>query len=1032
MPKISRLLVISTFLLLLTVASAQAANDWENPDMIGQNKMAPHATLVPYANEAQALVNDRNASPFVKLLNGQWKFNWVKKPADRPKDFYQIHFDDSGWDTIPVPSCWELEGFGTPIYLNVPYPFEKNPPFIHHNWNPVGSYRTEFTIPESMHGKPVYLHFEGVKSAMYLWINGKKVGYSQGSKTPAEFDVTDYLTTGNNVLACEVYRWSDGSYMEDQDFWRLSGIYRDVFLFATPPFHMRDFWAWTDLDDDYKNATLNVDVSLFQFATESRDYSVEISLLDAELNEVFEPVTKAVGREDNLSFSKKVANPLKWTAETPNLYTLLLTLKDKSGKVLEVERTNVGFREVVIKDAQLLVNGMPVLIKGVNRHEHDPDTGHTLSTESMIEDIRLMKLNNINAVRTSHYPNDPRWYDLCDKYGLYLIDEANIETHGMGYNPDITLGGKPAWKKAHLDRIQRMVERDKNHPSIIIWSMGNEAGDGENFVAGSEWIHHRDPTRPVHYERALEREHIDMVSIMYARIHDLVKYAEKPQTRPYILCEYAHAMGNSVGNLQDYWDVIEKYRVLQGGFIWDWVDQGLRKKHVDGEEFWAYGGDFGDDPNDGNFVCNGLVFPDRKVHPSLAEVKKVYQYIKVTDVDALKGRFELKNMHDFIGLDTYNCVWSLEENGIPVQTGDFALPEIAPQESGTVSVPIKKPSLTPGAEYFLTLSFVTAEHAPLVPKGTEMAFGQFALNYDVPQAVAADTAAMPEITLTTHKLSLTVAGDDFTMSFDKGAGTIESFVYKNVELIEVGPAPDFWRAPIDNDYGNKMQNRLALWRDAGVSRIVTKTSAEKLGNGTVRVAFDFSLPAVASKATIAYTIDGNGGILVESAFTPGDRELPELPRFGMQMTLPAGFDRMEWFGRGPEESHWDRKTGVRVGRYCGSVEEQYTPYIRPQENANKTDVRWVRLTNASGYGLEARGLPLLSVSARHYPTGMLEAADHTFDLVWQPEVFLNLDYKQTGVGGDDSWGARPHDKYTLFAEDYSYSYTLLPVGPLDK
>ncbi len=1028
-----KILFGAAIVLAAFAAQAIAANDWEDQTVFARNKEMPHATLTPYANEREAIANVRNDSPFVKLLNGDWKFNWVRKPADRPTDFYKPSYDVSGWDTIPVPSCWELEGYGIPIYSNITYPFEKNPPFIGHDWNPVGSYRTGFTVPEDWDGREVFLHFEGVKSAMYLWINGKEVGYSQGSKTPAEFDVTKYLKKGENVLACEVYRWCDGSYMEDQDFWRLSGIFRDVFLFSTPAVHMRDFEVKTDLDDQYRDAALTVDVSLSRYARNAKgNYSVELSLLDSELAPVFEPVAKTVavsGDNAQVTFSKDIANPAKWTAETPNLYTLLLTLRNPSGEVIEVERTNVGFRKVVVSGGQLLVNGKAVLFKGVNRHEHDPDHGRTLSTESMIEDIRLMKLHNINAVRTCHYPNDPRWYDLCDKYGIYLIDEANIETHGMGYHPDHTLGNKPEWFEAHIERIRRMVERDKNHPSIVIWSMGNESGDGVNFVKCSEWIHHRDPSRPVHYERALEREHIDMVSIMYMGIDGLRKYAEKPQTRPYILCEYAHAMGNSVGNLQDYWDVIEKYPVLQGGFIWDWVDQGLRETYKDGREFWAFGGDYGDEPNDGNFCCNGLVFPDRTPHPSLVEVKKVYQYVKVKALDPLKGRFELRNMHDFVDLGIYDCRWELAENGIVIQSGTIETPAVAPQETGEIRIPLKKPELNPGAEYHITLSFITKENISLVPKGSEMAFEQFALAYDVPALPASDLSGLPAPALSSGKFWFQIEGSDFAISFDRRTGTMDRFVYHHIDLIEQGPSPDFWRAPLDNDYGNGMQNRLAMWRDAGSSRIVTKSAAESLGDGSVRVTFEYSLPAVASTETVSYTVDAAGTVAVEAAFTPGERELPELPRFGMNMVMPEGFDNMEWFGRGPAENYQDRKTGYRVGLWRGTVQEQYTPYVRPQENANKTDVRRLRLTNEAGFGIEALGCPLLSVSARHYPTPMLEAAGHTYDLVWQPEVYANLDYKQTGVGGDNSWGARPHKQYALFPEDYSYRYILKPVAP---
>ena len=956
----------------------------------------------------------------------------MKKPADRPADFWRDGFDDGAWDTIPVPSCWEFEGYGTPIYINVRYPFPANPPFVPHDWNPVGSYRTRFTVPETWDGRRTFIVFEGVKSAFYLWINGREVGYSQGSMTPAEFDITGYIEPGRNTLAAEVYRWSDGSYLECQDTWRFSGIYRDVWLYSTADTHMRDFRVVTDLDSDYRDARMNVTVEIANYAdSRSGELAVELTLYDRLNEPVFDrPARKEArvdgGGETTLEFGIDVANPLKWSAEHPNLYTLVLTLKDSYGAVVEAERCRVGFREVEIRDAQLLVNGVPILIKGVDRHEHDPDMCRTVSREIMVKDIRLMKLNNINAVRTSHYPNHPVWYDLCDEYGIYLIDEANIESHGMGYDPARTLGNNPAWKNAHLDRTIRMVERDKNHPSVIIWSLGNEAGDGVNFEATSAWIHGRDTTRPVHYERALERPHTDIVCPMYSRIEWLVEYASKPQTRPLIMCEYAHAMGNSVGNLQDYWDVIEKYRVLQGGFIWDWVDQGIRKRHTDGTEFWAYGGDYGDDPNDGNFCCNGLVFPDRTPHPSLLEVKKVYQYVKIRPVDPAAGTFEIVNMHDFTNLSVYDIVWRLESEGRVLENGMLPALDVAPHGKTTVTVPFAKPAPAPGAEYFLTISLLTKDAAPLVPAGHEMAWEQFALPFAAPQ-VQADTAPLPPLAFEETTKTVTVTGRDFTLLFDKTEGTIASFIYSNVELIDRGPVPHFWRAPIDNDYGNRMPERLAVWRDAGEKRLVRKVMTERTGKGVITITADMDLTSVGSKYTVSYTVRGDGEIVIANTFTPGEG-LPELPRYGMQLTLPVGFETFTWYGRGPQETHWDRKTGAKVGVYSGTVQEQYVPYVRPQENGNKTDVRWASFVNDRGIGLIATGMPLLSVSAHHYRTCDLENADHPYDLVRRGGITVNLDWKQTGVGGDDSWGARPHKEYTLFPQEYGYSFSIRPVS----
>ncbi|MFQ6038194.1 MAG: glycoside hydrolase family 2 TIM barrel-domain containing protein, partial [Candidatus Aminicenantales bacterium] len=575
--------------------------DWENPRVIGRNKQPPHSTLIPYKERGKAIAGDRFASAFFLSLNGRWKFRWSPAPAERPKGFEDPGFDASSWEDIPVPGNWQVQGYGVPRYLNSDYVFPKNPPHIPHDANPVGCYRRTFRIPETWSHREVFLHFDGVDSAFYVWVNGRMVGYSQGSRTPAEFRITETLHPGENTLAVEVYRFSDGSYLECQDYWRLSGIFRNVYLFSAPSTHIRDFEVVGNLDDDDKDAVLSVTAWVHNYGQQAVWHPVvELSLLDPEKQPVGSEILAsaetpyiAPDAESVLTMKAGVPDPLKWSAEKPHLYTVLLTLKDRSGEVLEFESCAFGFREVTVRNGQLLLNGKPILIKGVNRHEHDPDTGHFVTQASMIRDIRLMKQHNITTVRTSHYPNDPEWYELCDRYGLYVIDEANIESHGMGYRPEETLANRPEWEKAHLGRIIRMVERDKNHPCVIIWSMGNEAGDGTTFEAASRWIHKRDPSRPVHYERAELRPHTDIYCPMYARIPHLIRYASHPQSRPLILCEYAHAMGNSVGNLQDYWDIIEQYETLQGGSIWDWVDQGLRKKTADGREFWAYGGDFG-------------------------------------------------------------------------------------------------------------------------------------------------------------------------------------------------------------------------------------------------------------------------------------------------------------------------------------------------------------------------------------------------------------------------------------------------------
>jgi beta-galactosidase len=1022
-------------LVLIAVADEIKADqvlDWENPEMFGRNREPAHCTLMPYPDTRTAMIGERKTSPFHKSLNGNWKFKWVRKPADRPKDFYKLDYDVSGWKDIPVPSNWQMHGYGIPIYLNIPYPFPPNPPYIPHDYNPVGSYRTEFTIPADWKDREVFLHFDGVQSAFYLWINGTEVGYSQGSMTPAEFNVTKYLCKGKNVLAAEVYRWCDGSYLEDQDTWRLSGIYRDVYLFSTPKVHLWDFFVRCDLDEQYRDATLKVTASLRNYGNQAVGmHSIRVTVLDVNGKAVGEEMGGisteiAPGAESTFEMLAEISNPLKWTAETPNLYTVLLTLKDTANKITEVERCNFGFRKVELKDGQLLINGVPILLKGVNRHEHDPDYGRAIPLSRMIQDIKLLKQNNINAVRTSHYPDDPKWYELCDKFGIYLIDEANIESHGIGYRPDKTLANKPKWKKAHMDRTIRMVERDKNHPSVIIWSLGNEAGDGANFKATSAWVHKRDSSRLVQYQLAGQKAHTDIICPMYSPIEQIVEYARVKQSRPLIMCEYAHAMGNSVGNLQDYWDAIEKYKHLQGGFIWDWADQGLRKTTTDGQQFWAYGGDFGDIPNDDNFCCNGIVQPDRKPNPSLYEVKKVYQYIKVEPIDLVNGKIRIHNNYDFINLDFVDIRWELAEDGLLLQQGKLPKISLAPKKSREVIVPFKKPELKQGAEYFLKIVFTLAQDTIWAGQGRVVAWDQLKIDFDVPPAARADVAAMPKLELKQSTDSIKVLSRDFALTVGRKSGAIESFIFEGNELIASALIPNFWRAPTDNDRGNKMPNRLGIWRRAGQDRTVRTVTAEQSRPQVVCITTEASLPAGGCKHRNVYTIYGSGDVIVESSIEPGNLSLPNLPRFGMQMEIPHEFHTMTWYGRGPHETYWDRKTAAAIGIYSGPVEEQIHQYVRPQENGNKTDVRWVALTSKEAKGLMAVGMPLLSVSAWPYTMQDLENARHIHEPKRRGNITVNLDYKQMGVGGDNSWGARPHPEYTLPAGAYSYMFCLRP------
>jgi beta-galactosidase len=1030
-----RFIIIVLILSFSCPAKAQSTvNDWENPKMFGQNKEPAHCTLIPYEDHKQALRDKPERSPFYLSLNGTWKFHWTRQPADRPGDFFKPEVDVIWWDDIPVPSNWEMHGYGIPIYINAGYPFPANPPYIPHDYNPVGSYRRDFDVPLTWKDRQVFIHFAGVQSAFYLWINGKKVGYSQGSMTPAEFNITPYIKTGNNIVAVEVYRWSDGSYLEDQDMWRFSGIYRDVFLFSTPSIHIRDFWVQCHLDLQYQDAELIVTPIIHNYSHQSSETcKLEVTLYDRDgrtitvkplLKQEIDSLASKTGK--TFSLTGQVSNPHKWTAETPYLYTVVLTLRDQQNRILEVEHCWFGFREVEIKGGQLQVNGVPITIKGVNRHEHDPDFGRAVPFTRMLQDIKILKQNNINAVRTSHYPDHPLWLDLCDRFGIYLIDEANIESHGMGYKPERTLGNNPEWKEAHLDRAIRMVERDKNHPAVIIWSMGNEAGDGVNFEAISAWIHKRDSTRPVHYERALTRPHVDIVSPMYAPIERIVEYAQKPQTRPLILCEYAHAMGNSVGNLKEYWDAIEKYKHLQGGFIWDFIDQGLRKKTTNGQEFWAYGGDYGDIPNDGNFCCNGILQPDRTPNPSLYEVKKVYQYVKIKPLDLAAGKLQIVNSYDFINPDFLDISWELTQNGVSLQKGLLNRLSLEPEKEKVIAIPFKKPKLNPGSEYFLTINFSLARKAPWAEKGHVLAWEQFKLPFNVPVLPLVEVEKLPELQFKETDEKIIVTGKEFFLTVGKANGLIEAWEVNGEPLITAPLTPNFWRVPTDNDIGNKMPLRQGIWRNAGKERTSIKVFVKQMQPQVIRVIALSFLVVGNSPLENSYTIYGNGDIIAECKVAP-HKDLPDLPRLGMQTQLPGEYNMVTWFGRGPHENYWDRCTGSAVGLYSAPVEKQVHRYVRPQENGNKTDVRWLALTGKNGKGLLIVGMPLLYVSAWPYKMEDLERGKHIYEPVNNGIITLNLDYRQMGVGGDNSWGALPHPEYRLPPKEYSYRFRLTPV-----
>ncbi len=1016
-----------------TTMAQSTPNDWENPRVFGINKEASRATFLPYADEATATADVYEQSPYYLLLSGKWKFNWVPKPDDRPVDFYKESYDVSKWKEIRVPSNWELEGYGIPIYNNMNYPHGLHAPFIPHNDNPVGSYKKSFELPANWDGRRVFLHFAAGTAAMYVWVNGEKVGYSEVTKSPAEFDITKYVRKGNNNLAVEVYRWSDGSYLEDQDFWRLSGIDGDVYLYSTDQLRINDFFVHPDLDATYKNGLLSVDVTLKNFTVNTlKNQSVEISLLNDANKKVFTQSSKLnipTNETTTTVINKKVVAPKLWTAETPNLYTLLVTLKNANGKIIEVTSCKIGFRKIEIKDGQLLVNGKHILIKGTNIHDFDQVNGQHVGIDLMTKDISLMKQNNLNAVRMSHYPHGVDWYKLCDKYGLYLVDEANLESHGFGYGKE-----NPAfheeWFEAHKDRNVRCVERDKNHPSVIIWSMGNECSNGTVFQDIYKWIKQRDVSRPVQFEQAGQGNNTDIVCPMYPDIDYMKSYASKTQTRPFIMCEYAHAMGNGSGNFQEYWDIIESSKNMQGGFIWDWVDQGLLSKDANGKLFWAYGGDLGSEGyhNDENFCCNGLVAPDRTPHPGLAEVKKVYQYIQFKVKDLNNGIISVKNMFDFTNLNNYNFKWELVKNGQKEAEGTFTM-DLAPTATKDVTLPVPPRQFSEGIEYFLNIYAYSKTGTDVIPANHEVARQQFEYtqnNYFVP---AVTSTTKPKVS--TEKDWLTIEAGDVKLVFNKESGSLDDYSFKGKRLLEGGPDINFWRAPTDNDFGFDMQRKSNIWRSAGDNKKLKDFQVKEDGS-IVTLIVNYYLTDVASDYTLTYTVNGDGSLKIEANYTAGANELPEMPRFGMLFTLPLEFNLFNYYGRGPLDNYNDRHFASFIGDYKLKVSDQVQPYVRPQEYGNKTDVRWLTLTNESGIGLKVTGLQPLSVSALNnrpedMDPGLTKKQQHPKDVFKRFDITLAVDLVQRGMGGDDSWGRPPHEQYRLFAKTYKYGFVINPI-----
>ncbi|SMO73792.1 beta-galactosidase [Saccharicrinis carchari] len=1008
--------------------------DWENPAVSEINRMAPRAYFIPFANAQEVDADNIWGSSLIKSLNGEWRFHIAQNPSERPFYFFMDDFDTREWTTIKVPANWECEGFEYPIYTNVKYPHAKTPPTIQAHYNPVGSYKRSFTIPENWTGKDVILHFGAAGSAVYVWVNEQQVGYFEDSKTPSEFNITSYLKDGENTLAVEIFKWSDASYLEDQDFWRLAGITRDVFLMARNPVHIKDFRVNATLSDDYNTGLFKVDVDV---ATPGQA-KVKAVLKDG--SQVLQ--TMIISTSQQAVGECSVTEVKKWTAETPHLYELLITLMDENDQVLEVVRQDVGFRKIEIKDATLLVNGQYVYLKGVNLHEHHDVNGHVVDEATMLKDIEVMKSHNVNAVRTAHYPQPERWYELCNRYGLYVIDEANIESHGMGYGEE-SLAKDPDWKEAHLYRTRNMYQRDKNQPSVIIWSLGNEAGDGVNFNATYDYLKAMDSSRPVQYERAGNGRNTDLMVPMYARIGSMLNYAKNVAEKPYIQCEYAHAMGNSLGNFKDYWDAIESEKNLQGGFIWDWVDQGLLTTNENGEEFWAYGGDFGPDtvPSDGNFCINGLVNPDRGIKPHLLEMKKVYQYIKFKPVNLDRGIVNIQNKYAFINTDKFDFTYQVKGNGKVVKEGAINGVSLNPDQHKNFNLDVNFDP-EPNTEYFLNIYAKLKEAEWRVDAGTELAKEQFKL--PVYKQLAQVAPKAEDLTVEEKGGKTSIGNTAFKVVFDNDKGTLISFITDGREMIEQGLTPNFWRAPIDNDFGNKLDQRARAWRKAGQERKVTAAKTISTPQ-SVNVSYNFEYAYKGDQigtGKVVYTVDRTGKVQVFNELKITGKDAPEPVRMGTNLVMPGSYDQMTWLGRGPHESYIDRKTSAFVDLYSGPVADQYFPYIRPQENGNKTDVRWVSITDGNGFGLKFTGKRLLEVSAHHNIMEDFESPHrtdgrqvegvpvinrHTTDVKSRELTSVNIDHKQMGVGGDNSWGAWTHEKYRLTDKNYTYSFTISPV-----
>ena len=1042
--------------------------EWEDLSIFSINTEKPHATFYPFASEKLLLENNFKNNNLYTLLNGQWDFKLYRNIDSVPKNFYKKKSNVKKWNIIPVPSNWQFHSKDFPVYSNIIYPYKINPPYMPKDYNPVGLYHKTFVINDDWSDKEVFVHFGGVNSAFYLWINGKKIGYSEGSKTPAEFNITNYINKGKNSMFLQVIRWSDGTYIEDQDFWRLSGIERDVFLYAQPKIAVRDIFVKTNLNDDLKKSEIKIDIDIKNFNDFDSKISIKSKLYD-DKNQLIKNITKDIQVKSlstqKINLKSEIIGPLLWSAEDPNLYYLTTTLI-KDGKETHSIGQQIGFRKIELKNGQILVNKQPILFKGVNRHEHDEFTGHVVSKESMIKDIEIMKQNNINSVRTSHYPNDPYWYELCNKYGIYLIDEANVESHGFGYEKNDTPAFKTEFDAMHMDRWKRMVERDKNHPSIIMWSLGNEAGDGPIFVKGYDWIKSFDESRLVFYEMTSEKPdilkrgislkpHTDFFGWMYATMNQLKReYLGKFSNRPFIWAEYSHAMGNSNGNISDLWDMVHKERQMQGGFIWDFVDQGLADFNDEGKKYWKYGGDFSPNNyhNDTNFCMNGLINSDRTFHPAMEEIKKVYQDISFSlknNKDSIYLKVE--NQYFFTNLKDFDFKYELLKDGEVVKEGDFKIDLLA-QKSKIISIPVNKYLFHENyknkntSDYYLNVYSYLNKDKNLVPSGHLMAKEQIEIfkskiNYSI-------TNSSKLIKTELNDNILKVFNDNIKVVFDNISGELKNYVVNKKEFINKSPHLNFWRAPIDNDYGNDLPGRSKEWKLASKNRSLINFNYETLNNNKVKVIVEYELSNINSSYTTIFLVNSNGEIKISNDFQyKGKLSDAEMPRFGMNFQIPEIYNNVSWYGRGPHENYIDRKDSAFIGIYESLVSDLAFDYSRPQENGYRTETKWLKLTDENGIGLKIYGLPNISFSAHNNTiedfddgirennpgeelssrTRIVKKQRKPIDIPKRDFISLNIDLKQMGVGGDNSWGARPLLKYLIQPGNFKYSFIIKPI-----